>query len=912
MVLDWPAVPAIVSELIGRVDECAQLDAMLDRTRHGRSGALVLRGEPGVGKSRLLDFAVERASDFRVLRALGVESESDIPFSALLELVRPVVGRIDALPARQRRALESALALGGSEGVERFAVAAATLGLLALAADELPLLCIVDDVQWIDAASRETLLFAARRLADDRVAMLFGARDSEATYVDTPGLDGLVVTGLAASEARALVAATAQQPLAVAVVTSLIAATGGNPLALIEVPQTLREAQRVGEEPLDDPLRPGAAVERAFGARVLALSEGAQRALRLAAASDSTELGPLLAAAGGDAPALDEAEAAGLISVADDAVWFRHPLVRSAIHARATAGERRAAHLALADALDPIDHDRATWHRAWAVVGYDEALAADLAAVGERSRRRGGAEAHARLLDRAARLTSDPEQRAGRLHAAGRAAYDAGRVEYASALLDEALTLAGTPALRADILEARVETAKVAGQIGDWIDRCRDGADAVAARDPVRASRLLFHIWDYHAEQHEVPEGRAVMDEMLALMGGAEDRQVIGASGWQAMMEDRVGDARAAAMRVLELAGGAADERVAEMPFILAYIGDVEQAAAAIEPVVAQFRRDGAVLDLVKALIGLSVIERCRGRYSSAGAAATEAIALSQDADIRYLGVLALSVLVTLESELGAPSGAGHARLIIETAPAVGQRGQSATATAALGRLALVAGRNDEAIQLLERVRDEIGGMRARFTLWEPELVEAYARAGRRQEACHALDAFEGRARAAGHGRSIAVAARCRAMLAEDRIGDAFAEAIALLQGGPWPLDLARCELLYGERLRRSGQRATARTHLHRALDRFEEHGAVGFAERVRDELRASGEAARRSAAESRDELTPQELQIATLVARGGTNREVAAGMFLSPKTVEKHLSSAYRKLGVRSRTELARLLVER
>ena len=451
--------------LIGRVDERAQLDAMLAAARRGDSGSLVIRGEPGVGKSCLLEAVVERAGDFRVLRALGVESESDLAFSGLLELVRPAIGRVDELPDAQRRALESALALGGSGAVDRFAVDAATLGLLALTAEEQPLLCVVDDAQWLDPASREALLFATRRLSAEGVVMLFGARDSEALVFEARGVPELVLAGLGPDDARRLVEASSTAPIAPSVVAALITATGGNPLALVEIPAALRESQRLGAEPLDDPLRGGAAVERAFGARVKALSPAAQRALLIAAVSDSGELSSILRAAGGDAGGLDEAEAAGLIDVAGERLRFRHPLVRSAIDTAATSGDKRAVHAQLAAALAGLDDDRAAWHRASATVGQDEQVAAELERVGEGARRRGGAESQARLLDRAARLTPEPERRAERLHAAGRAAYDAGRVDYSAALLDDGLTLATDPLLRADLVEGRVETGKARGEL---------------------------------------------------------------------------------------------------------------------------------------------------------------------------------------------------------------------------------------------------------------------------------------------------------------------------------------------------------------------------------------------------------------------------------------------------------------
>ena len=899
--------------LIGRAQEQAQLDALLEAARAGDSGALVIRGEPGVGKSTLLDAVVDRSSDFRVLRALGVESESDLAFSGLLELVRPAIGHIAELPDGQRRALESALALGGGGTVDRFAVYAATLGLIALAAEERPLLCVVDDAQWLDPASREALLFATRRLSAEGVVMLFGARDSEAVAFEARGVPELVLAGLGADDARRLVETSSVEPLAPSVVTRLITATGGNPLALIEIPAALRESQRLGVELLANPLQVGVAVERAFGARVKALPSAAQRALLIAAVSDSGELSPILHAAGADADGLDQAEAAGLILIAGERLRFRHPLVRSAIDAAATSGEKRAAHAALAAALEGVDDDRATWHRAAATVGHDESVAAALERVAERARRRGGAESQARLLDRAARLTPDPGRRAERLHAAGRAAYDAGRVDYSAKLLDEGLALTSDPLLRADLIEARAETAKARSELAAWIDICWAEADRIADQDPLRASRILFHVYDYYTDQDDVAGGQGVVDRIVALSAGTpDDQSVLLARAWHAMTKDDVAEARAFATRGVELSRDRVNERAAEFPFVLAYIGDVDAASAALEPVVDRLRRDAAVLDLAKALFAQALIEKRLGRYRSAVSTASEAVALSEEADIPHFICSGNSFLAIIEGELAVESGAARAQLVLEMAPRTGLRCDGTMATGALATIALAAGRIDDAIDLLERVRRDIGEMRARYSFWEADLIEAYVRAGRRPDAEELLSSFDRAARRAEHPQATAIALRCRALLSDDDSDESYREALALLGSGPWPLDLARCELAYGERLRRTGQRGAARTQLHSALARFEELGAAGFADRARQELQATGDTQRRTTPDTRDELTPQERQIARLVANGATNREAAAGVFLSTKTVEKHLSSVYRKLGVRSRSQLAALLADR
>ena len=491
-----------VHALIGRSSEQARLDELLDAARAGRSGALVVRGEPGVGKTSLLEAAASRADGFRVLRTLGAESESDLAFSGLQELLRPVADRADELPAVQARAL--AAVLDGSGHVDRLAVYAATLGVVALVAEDEPLLCVVDDAQWIDPASSAALLFTARRLADDSVVMLFAARDGEASYFEGRGISSLALAGLAGEDAARLVRESSALPIASGVVTQLVTATGGNPLALVEIPAGLREEQRLGAEPLDDPLRGGAAVERAFGARVRALSAPARSALLVAAVSDTDSLPAILQAAADDAVGLDEAEAAGLIVVEGERLRFRHPLVRSAVYSGCLGGRRRAAHAALADALASVDSDRATWHRALATVGHDEQVASDLdAGRGGRAPawRRPGAGAAARAR-RA--VDAGSERRARRLYEAGRAAYHASRADYAAALLDEALALATDPLLRADLVERRTGGRARTWRGRRWLDACREEADRVAALDPQRALRLLWHVLWYLIEQFEV------------------------------------------------------------------------------------------------------------------------------------------------------------------------------------------------------------------------------------------------------------------------------------------------------------------------------------------------------------------------------------------------------------------------
>ena len=891
--------------LIGRSREQALLDELLDAARSGRSGRLVVRGEPGVGKTSLLDYAVARAGDFRVLRMLGTESESDLAFSGLLEMLRPVVARVPELPEVQARALETAL--GGSGQSDRFAVYAATLGVVALVAEDGPVLCVVDDAQWVDSASSDALLFAARRLADDSVVILFGARDGEATFFEARGVPELLLVGLDADEGGRLARESCEWPIAPGVVAQLVAATGGNPLALVEIPGVLRKRQRLGTEPLDDPLRGGASVERAFGARIGDLSASARRALLVAAVSDTDDLAAILLAASQDAIALDEAETAGLIAVDGGRLQFRHPLVRTAVHGGASDGERRGAHAALADALTAVDGDRSAWHRALSTVGQDEQVASRLAQVAESTGRRGGVAAQARLLERSARLTPDPERRAERLGDAGRAAHHAGRVEYAAVLLDEALELVADPLVRADLVESRTDVARGSGDVARWLDVCLAEADGIAAQDPQRALRLLWQVLWHVIDDHDLESSQALLARMTALSPQPDDDlYVLRARAWVSEHENDIPAVREATRRSLELGAGQIPEHAIDVAYTVSFIGECDEARAVLEPLIEHCRHEGSLFDLAQALCALAGVEGISTRVASAEAASSEAVALAAEAGLPYVECLSLAHLAVAEARLGKHAECRHhAERALELSPLVMHGAAPAIAWFAIGTSALTEGRIPQAIDAFETCRDASG-----TEAWQPELIEAYLRSGRVEDAHQLFALVERNARTMHALRRLA---RSRATLAADVDTDtAFEEALRLCDAEKWPLDRARCQLAYGEQLRRRGKRVAARVQLHGALEGFERLGAAAYAERARQELRASGETVRTRGAGEPEQLTAQELQIALLVARGATNREAAASVFLSPKTVEKHLSSAYRKLGVRSRTELARRLADR
>jgi AAA ATPase domain len=483
--------------LYGRTAECAAVDRLLEDARSGRSGVLVLRGEAGVGKSTLLGYAAERAkggpAGMTVLRAAGVESEVELPFATLHQLLRPLLDRVGRLPEPQAAALHGTFGMAATPS-DRFLLSVGVLSLLAEAAEERPLVCLLDDAQWLDQASADALVFVARRLAAEGIVLLFAARDPEVRRFDAAGLPELQLAGLEDAAAADLLAARSQA-MAAAVRDRLLRAAAGNPLALVELPAMLEPAQLDGRAPLPDPLPVGARVERAFADRIERLPPATQATLLVVAADDTGEVATALRAGRLlelDGLALGPAEAAGLVRVAGGRVEFRHPLVRSAVYRNAGFAERRAVHLALAESMDGADDaDRRAWHRAAVAVGPDEPVAAELERSAERAQARGGYAAAAAALERAAELTGEETARAGRLAAGANAAWLAGRPDWALGLLDRAAGAAPPPPLRAGLAQLRGHIELFCGSPADAHRILADGAAGIAGADPEQAALLL-------------------------------------------------------------------------------------------------------------------------------------------------------------------------------------------------------------------------------------------------------------------------------------------------------------------------------------------------------------------------------------------------------------------------------------
>ncbi len=898
--------------LVGRDREREAIERALERARSGASATLALLGEPGIGKTSLLRHAEGRARGMQLLRARGVESEAQIPFASLLELLRPALGALDRIPEPQAIALEGALALRPARAQDRFAVGAATLSLLATYAEQGAVAVLVDDAQWLDGPSAEAMRFAVRRLVADPIAVLVAVREGEPSLLDGADLPTVRIGGLSRVEAASLLDWLAPEAAA-----RLHAATAGNPLGLIELGG---EADELALAPAGAPVLVSARISREFLRRVGELDEGERRALLLLATSDSGDLALLGHASsrlGVELSALSAAELAGLVSLRAGSVEFRHPLVRSAIYAGARPEERRAMHRALASALPDRDFDRRAWHLAAAAVGVDEQASAALEQAGVRARDRSAYATAALAFERAGRLASDGERRAGLVFAAARQTWHAGSAPRAVALLDEARAATGERVRRLEIDELAGHIATRQGPV------MRGHAILTAAAehaDPERAIAMLaeatgacFYAGD-PAEMLVVAErasslvaaGAPVRTRFLASIAIGIARVVGGnaAAGSEAIQE------------AVALAGAAPELRddlqlvpwLAIAPIFLREAGTGRVLLdRALE--VARERSAVGALPLVLDLIALD--HATTDRWALAEATYLEAIGLARETGQQTDLVFGLSGLARLQARRGraAECRAGAAEALA-LCGRLGTRLHEVWAVEALGMLELGLGQAKPAIEQLTRQRqlvEELGITDPDLSP-APELIDACCRLGRIEQARALADAFSAAAEAKGQSWSIARARRGQGLVAPDsRFARAFEQALEQHADTPDVFEKARTQLAYGERLRRARNRKLARQQLRAALQTFELLDARLWIDRARAELAASGETLRRRDPSTIDELTPQELQIAILLAGGKTTREAAAAMFLSPKTIEYHLRHVYLKLDIHSREELAR-----
>ena len=905
------------ARLYGREEERAVLGALLEQARTAQSGALVVRGPAGIGKSALIADTVARAKDFRIVEAKGAESESGLAFAGLHQLLRPLNGVLDEIPAPQAAALKSAFGLAPAGGEDPFLVSAGLLSLLAAAADETPLLCVVEDAHWLDAPSASALLFAARRFAAEPIALLMASRDGEPS-LQASGVPELALRGLDPESSAALVADRATPPIAASVQAELVERAGGNPLALLELPLALDPEQLAGRAAIADPFPLTDNLEEAFLARAVFLSEESQKLLLIAATEGTGDLQLIERAAGIlglETDSLEACEAAGLLRLSGEGVEFRHALVRSAVYQHAAFTERQSAHLALAEALtEERDADRRVRHLAAATSGPNDEVADELERSAERARTRGGHASAAAALGRAASLTVDEERRARRQLAAAEAAWVAGQSHVAGALVEEARGSAIDPLLRADIEQLRGSIEMGGGSPAAAARIFLVAASEIHELDLRRAAQLLIDaaIAATYVSEDRYQAEVFTLAENLRARTGPGHFELTTAAALGLLREAETARAVALQQEVVRMVETADNPRRFLWGSISAFnAGDEAKARVFANRDAERDRRRGAVSALSAALARVTLAEIIQGRLSSAKANATEGLSLASGAGLETLAGSHRALLAWIAALLGESEAATLAEETLSFARENANASQAAAATVALGELELGRGRAPAAVGHLERlaIPGSLAGHPYLSLIVTPTLVEAAVRARRLDVAASALPRYEEWVTRTGSISQRPLLARCHALLAEGpAVQENFEEALRLHSRTDNPFQRARTELLYGERLRRAGLRRAARAHLRSAFQLFDELGAGPRADQAHAELRASGERLRPRGTARSEELTPQELQIARFVATGATNKQVAEQLFLSSRTVDAHLRNVFRKLRITSRGQLAKL----
>jgi DNA-binding CsgD family transcriptional regulator len=889
--------------LVGRAAELAQLHALIDAVRAGKGGTLVVAGLPGVGKSALLTAA--RPDDLRVLAVTGVQSEIDLPFAALTELLAPVTAGIDALPDVQRRALSAALSLGDAQDVDRSAVLHATAELIKRLAAEEPLLLYIDDVQWLDPSSREVVGFIARRARRLGAGVLV-ARSLRGDPLDGwPVLPTLTLDELARGDALELALATGVAP---AVAEALVDALGGNPLALSQAPAEMTAAQRAGRAALPARLSAGERLHVAYGARVARLPEATRHALLLAGASSDGASVPLAAALGGMA-AFGPAEEDGLVTIDPQRVRFSHPVIRTAVYHGASPSARRDAHRELAAVLS--EPERA-WQLALAAELPDEELAARLEHHAGDAASRGAPGTASRVLERAAALSPDSADATSRTLAAAAMALVAGRPHAALSLVDSVSSALDDPLRHADAQILRGMAVQQTGRPMEAYALLTEEAERVVAHDPARAAGLLTQAGVALVAHGPMDRLAALAERALELAppGGALVPAVFHASALASLGDHRrarsVLRERSAELRALDPTGPG-HEILAVAALCLMWLEEFDEAQLMLGSIIQTARERGAVAPLVFPLSVLASVHLRDGDWAAARALSEEALALGEEAVGGFLQSVALTTAAFVAANHGdATACHAHAAEARAIGIRLGLVSTLACAEQALGFLALGEGRTDAAVQHLERALEhlhEFGSRDPAFLFTQADLAEAYVRAGRPEDARPLVDELADAGRATGGAWAAAAAARCAALVGDDDELDAWREAaLAAHARVALPFERARTQLCLGERLRRARRRVDARAELESAHATFTALGARPWVRRAEQELAAAG------AGITQDhELTAREREVCALVAGGSTNAEAAAALFVSPRTVEHHLRMAYRKLGVRSRSELAR-----
>jgi DNA-binding CsgD family transcriptional regulator len=903
--------------LLGRHSECETLDRLLGAVRAGESRALVVRGEPGVGKTALLEYVLERSAGCRLARAAGVQSEMELAFAGLHQLCAPMLDRLDRLPAPQRDALAIVFGRRSGPTPDRFLIGLAVLTLLSEVAEERPLLCLVDDAMWLDRASGQALAFVARRLLAESVGLVFAARVPDEAQ-ELTGLPELVVEGLPDAEARALLASVIPGVLDARVRDRIVAETRGNPLALLELPRGLTPAELAGGFGLPGAPALSGRIEDSFRHRLEGLPDDTRRLLLVAAAEplgDPVLVWRAAARLGIGPDAATPAAADGLLELTPR-VRFRHPLARSAVYGAAGPNDRQSVHNALAAVTDPdADPDRRAWHRGQAAPGPDEEVAEELVRSADRAQARGGVAAAAAFLERAAALTLDPAGRARRALAAAYAKNEAGAFDAALGLLGEAE--AGPPdelvRARVAMLHARIAFARAASDAPALLLEAAkrlEPLDADLARETYLEAlsvAMFAGRVDSRSDLLRVAEAARAAAPSSAPPGPAD----LLLDGLALLVMEGHGAAAAALKQAVRAFCDGPSSREESLRWlwvacVVAFeLWDDEAWEALSARQLELARETGALAVLPIALMSRIGAHLEAGRLTTAAALVHEQEVVTDVTGTRlpsYRVMLAglqgheadVSALIEATTKDLAARGDEHAPTLVHTAGAILFNGL---------------GRYDDALAAARRATSRPWGPDVPSVALV-ELVEAAVRSGQREEAVDALTRLSASTRAGGTDWALGIEARCYALLNEGEASERLhREAIERLGRTRLRLPLARAHLLYGEWLRRENRRLDAREQLRTAHGMYATMGAEAHAARAARELLATGETVRKRTIEAAGQLTPQEAQIARLAREGLSNPEIGARLFISPRTVQYHLRKVFAKLGIGSRNQLERAL---
>jgi DNA-binding CsgD family transcriptional regulator len=899
--------------LLGRDRELAVLEQLLDGARGGRGGVLVLRGDAGVGKTALLDSAVEAEPEFRVARTFGAEAEMELPFAAVQQLCSPFMSLSERLPQPQHDALDVAFGLRPGPAPDRFLVGLAVLGLLAEAAEEQALACAVDDAHWLDSASARILIFVARRLVAEKIALVFATRASGDALA---GLPELHVGPLGSRDARALLDSVLPTRLDERVLERIVAETHGNPLALLELPRGLTATQLAGGFGLPTTVPLAASIEQGFTRRLAKLPPEARRLLLVAAADPVGDPALLWRAAGRlgiPESAADAVESEQLLALSPR-VAFRHPLVRSAVYRSAEPNARREVHRALAEATDPdLDPDRRAWHRAQAAAAPDEEIAAELERSAARAQARGGLAAAGAFLERAVALSPDPTRRGRRALVAAETKFQAGALDEAVDLLEIAESDgAADERLSAHAHLLRAEVAFASRRGSDAVPLLLAAARELKAVDPSVARATYLEALSAATFAGRLGHGGGLVEISEAALAGPPPETpqpsdlllhglAVQATEGYAAGAPLLKEALDAYQREADLSPN--DARWLWFASLIAlYMWDDDAWTVLFTRQIELARQTGALPALAFALGTGTTVYAFFGELRTAALLEEEHRAASEATGIASNPVPRLGIASLRGRE------AEFAELIRTTVSEAEARGEGIVLTTAeflSGGLYNGLGRYGAALAAVLPAEPFSTEGTAIWAL--TELIEAAVRCGQPERARRAFERVEVTTRAAGTDWALGIEARLRALLSDGDEADAlYVDAISRLERTRIRVQLARTHLLYGEWLRRERRRLDAREQLRTAHEFFRDAGVDAFAERARLELEATGERARRRTVDTLDQLTPQETQIARLAAQGETNRAIAARLFISASTVEYHLRKAFRKLGVKSRVQLA------